>query len=79
LALGHFAECAEISACRQGTLFVRPIAGEEEALNLQKMIFQRGGAAEVVTRLSIQEAFAFMKEGDLYIVNDDLLNIAGSF
>ena len=80
--LGHFAELgAEISACRQGTLFIcGSIAEEEEALNLQKMIFQRGGAAEVVTRLSIQEAFAFMKEGDLYIGNDtSLLNIAGSF
>ena len=40
--LGHFAELgAEISACRQGTLFVcGSIAEEEEALNLQKMILQ---------------------------------------
>lgn len=44
------------------------------------MITQRGGETEVVTRLSILEAFALMKEGDLYIGNDtSLLNIAGSF
>lgn len=78
----HFIELGlKIKASHPGTLFLCGGPDEaSEALQIQKGIQQKGGNAETVTHLTIEQAFAFISEINLYIGNDtSLFNIAACF
>jgi heptosyltransferase-2 len=80
--LEHFIELgAKISTHHPGTLFLCGGPAEAaEALQIQKGLQHKGGKAETVTHLTIEQAFAFISEINLYIGNDtSLFNIAASF
>lgn len=72
---------AQISTHHQGTIFLCGGPAEaSEALQIQEGIQQKGGNAKTVTHLTIEQAFAFISEINLYIGNDtSLFNIAASF
>lgn len=80
--IDHFIELgARISTHHQGTVFLCGGPAETaEVLEIQRGIHQKGGKAETVTHLPIEQTFAFFSQINFYIGNDTgILNIAASF
>ncbi|OJX12897.1 MAG: hypothetical protein BGO77_08230 [Caedibacter sp. 37-49] len=78
----HFIELGtEITAHHPSTLFLCGGPAEaSEAHQIQLEIQRNGGNAQTVTHLTIEQAFAFISEINLYIGNDtSLFNIAASY
>ncbi len=78
----HFIELGtQITTHHPGTLFLCGGPAEaSEAHQIQHEIQRNGGNAETVTHLTIEQAFAFISEINLYVGNDtSLFNIAASF